>query len=231
MTRLVPTIAALVLAACGSPGSNLRVDLPPARAHLPATELALDVGRLLSTDEQVSAQAERRLLALSDAGRAHLAAHAATIPGETDPRWLNVLFEHHMLPALAPQDELAFLLWKSARAGTASSMAAQSGLTALAERSPQVLSAFVERGDAGWERVALALAHAGRTESVPALLVRYRRSRTVGERQVLAQALARLLGQEHKPLTAGTEEELRSEAERLDAWYREHLQEANDERS
>ncbi len=231
MTRLLLPLAVLALAACGSPGSNLRVELPPARAHSPATELALDVGRLLSTDERVSAQAERRLLALSDEGRAHLTAHAATIANETDPRWLNVLFEHHMLPALPPEEELAFLLWKSARAGTASSMAAQSGLTALAGRAPDVLKAFVERGDAGWERVALALGHAGRTDAVPALLARYRRSRTVGERQVLAQALASLMGREHKPLAIGTEEELRSEAERLDAWYREHMQEADNDRS
>ncbi len=219
--------AGLGAAGCGSPGSNLAVALPPVHARSLATEVALDVGRLLSADGPTSRAAEERLLALDEEGRAALAEHARQVPGERDPRWLNVLFRHRLLPPLDPTEELGFLLWKAERepegpaARAVEAMAAQQALVGLARRAPEPLLAHLAAAGPGWERVALALAEARAPGAARALVARYRGAPSAAARGVLAEALALLLGPGQRPRATGSDAEVAAEAERLEAWVRE----------
>ena len=74
-------------------------------------------------------------------GRAALAAHAARIPTETDPRWLEVLDANGLVPSLPPDRRLAWALWQVAQPEPGRVMAGQARLVELARTSPEVLVA------------------------------------------------------------------------------------------
>jgi hypothetical protein len=220
---LAPSILALALGACGTPGRNVPVDLPPAPRPTPAAEVAREVGDLLSADREASRRAEQRLMTLEESGRRELLAFAKTIPLERDPRWLNVLDENQGLPALPPEEMLAFLLWKSERPDRFYAMKAQNRLLELARQDPRPLLAALERGDRGAEALAIAFALSGRPEAVPALVARYRASADAKERRALSEALARLAGENRRPRVEGTPQDRARDADAIDTWYRASL--------
>jgi hypothetical protein len=210
---------AAATAACGTPGRNVRVALDDA-PELPAERLvALDVGRLLTSDPAESLEAERRLTALDEDGRAALLAHAKRIPAERDPRWLHVLDENQALPPLTPNEELAYLSWKVTRSEPVYVMKAQGRLLDLARRQPALMLARLEAGGLGAEAVAVALALAGEQSAVPILLDRYRGARTVDERRAAVEALTRLVGEERRPRLQGSRADIDRDAESIRRWW------------
>jgi hypothetical protein len=205
---------------CGTPGRNVVVELDSAPKPLEASLVAHEVGRLLSADPDVSSHAEGRLTSLNEDGRQQLAAHAARIPDERDPRWLFVLDENHALMPLPPEEELDYLLWKVTRPETFYATKAQARLLDLARAEPELMLRRLDRGGQGVEAVALALAMAGETRVVPPLLARYRHARTPHERRVAAEALGAIAGEENRPRPSGLEPEIQRDADAVERWYR-----------
>ncbi len=194
----------LTPAACSSPVPVVVADpRPPA----PAERVGLLVGALLSTDAAASAAAERRLLVLDPEERRALEAHAARIPRERDPRWLHVLDEQGLLEGLSTGERVAFLLWKAARPERSFAMRAEAGLVEQARAEPAALLAELARGTPPTEALAAALVVAGRLDALPALAARYLATGDEVERRVLAEALARLAGEDLRPRTGGTAEQ------------------------
>jgi hypothetical protein len=211
-----------LLAACGTPGARLPVDVSPAPRRVAAVEMGEEIGRLLSPDPAVSEAASRRLMALDEAGRDALVAyHEGSLTHERDVRLLNVLDEHHALPEMPVEETLDFLLWKAQQPGRFYAMKAQSRLMDFGRSHPDALLARLERGGATFEILAIVLAANGRREAVTPLLERYRRTGDPRERAVAAESLARLTGGQVRPRLAGTPEEIATDAAAVDAWYAE----------
>lgn len=214
-------LSTLLLCACTTPGSRTPVDVGRAPALAPRVEIGREVGLLLSADEAASRAAEQRLVNVSGPQREQLLAYAETIPTERDPRWLNVLDEHHALPPLDDEAQLDFLIWKGARASRFFAMKAQSRLLDMARTRPEVLIARLGRGGEGMDRVAIALAQAGVARAVPALLQRYTEPRSPLERRAAAEALTMLAGEPRRPRARGSAREIAQDASVIRAWYEE----------
>lgn len=220
VARLVPVLAALCVAACGSAAARMPLDVPAGTAPTPAALVEGDVGRLLDADPEASRDALRALVSLDAGGRAALAAHAARIPTETDPRWLEVLDAHGLVPSLPPDRRLAWALWQVAQPEPGRVMAGQARLVELARASPQVLTTRLATPSPGRDAIAIALGEAGDRAAVPALLALYRAPDTPHERRAAALALGRLAGDDLRPRAEGTPEEIERDAARIDAWWR-----------
>lgn len=221
VARLVPLLSALLVApACGSAAARMPVDVPSATAPSPESLLASDVGRLLGGDPAASRDALETLASLDAAGRTALAAHAARIPNETDPRWLEVLASNGLAPALSPEQRLAWALWQVTEPEPGRVMAGQARLVELGRTSPGMLVGRLASPGPGRDALALALAEAGRTEAVPALLGLYRAPARPRERRAAALALRRLTGDAASPREEGTPEEIEADAARVEAWGR-----------
>ncbi len=206
---------ALGAAGCGSTETSCYLRVPAAVAPATRTVVARTVGELLSGDAQRSAAAEKRLLALDAAELEELRLLAERIPTERDPRWLHVLDEHQLGPALPAEERVAFLLWKAARPEAFFAMKARAALAEQARRDPAPLLAALEAGLPGGDALALALAVAKRTDAVPALAERYVVSEDENERRALVEALTRLLGEETRLRATAPREEREREAQRL----------------
>lgn len=224
--HLTPACALVLLgvAACGSPGRDVVVDVAPAPKVPPRLEVAQEVGRLLSSDPATSKAAERRLLALTDEDRDRFLAYAATLHGEHDMRLLNVLDEQQALPDLPPDVHLDFLLWKAARPERFYVVKAQSRLMGMARKDPAPLIARMQRGGPGTDVLEIALALSGRPEAFDALLARYRGASGTRDRAAAAEALGLLAGAEHRPRASGSPAEIEHDAAALEAWHKEKLE-------
>jgi hypothetical protein len=196
-----------LLAGCGSTNECAYVRVPAAQAPTETARVGRLVGELLAADPGRSADAEKRLLALVGSEREQLAAHAASIPHEHDPRWLHVLDEQQLLPDLPPDERVALLLWKAERPERFYVMKARAGLTEIARRDPAPLLAAVRAGVPGTGHAAVALALADRADAVPTLLDRFVESEDEDERRALAEALRSLLGEETRLRVAAPREE------------------------
>ena len=223
---LVPLLLAALLAGCGTPGRNVPVELTPAPEPLASRLVGTEVGRLLSADPEESRRAERRLTALDEEGRKALLVHAAKIPGERDPRWLNVLDENHALQPLPADQELEYLLWKASREESFYVMKAQSRLLDLARAEPDLLIARMARGGRGAEVLAVALALAGERRAIRPLLARYENARSLEERRVAAESLAQLVGDDLRPRLQGSDAEIRRDADAIRRWLAQPHEEA-----
>ena len=211
----------LLLAACGAPGHHVPIDVPAAQPPAETTLVARDVGWLLTSDPHRSRAAMERLTRLDAEGVEALQAHAARIPSERDPRWLHVLDENHVLPALETEEELEFLLWKVDQKEAFYVMKAQSRLLDLAATSPEALVKRLEQGGDGTEALAVALAMRGEAQSVPVLLARYRAAETTVQRRVAAEALGHVVGEDLRPRTQGAPEELEQDAQQIERWIQQ----------
>ena len=211
----------LVLAACASPGRRMAIDVPPASAPSAQQAVAAEVGRLLSADPGAAKEAEARLTGLDAAGRALLAEHARRIPDERDPRWRHVLDENGLASGLSPADRLDLNLWRIARPEPARVLKGQAGLLDLARTSGDLLVARLKGPGPGRDAIALALASAGREESVPALIGLFREPANPGERRAAAEAIAALTDGTVRPRTDATEEEVVRDVARTQAWWQE----------
>lgn len=226
MMRL-PAIACTLLAAlacvagCGLPGTEKAVDVGTAPAVAADVQLGREVGLLLSADTEASQAAEQRLASLTGEDRVALLAYRDVIPTERDPRWLNVLDEHHALPELDDRTLLDFLIWKGERPMQMYAMKAQSRLLDLARERPEILIARLREGGTGVDKVAVALSMGGTMEAVPALLERYTDPRTPLERRAAAESLARLAGDGLRPRARGGAREIAQDASAIRAWYDE----------
>ncbi|MDJ0973824.1 MAG: hypothetical protein QNJ98_05145 [Planctomycetota bacterium] len=214
-------LCTLLLGACTTPGRRTPVDVARAPAVASRVEIGREVGWLLSADEQASRAAERRLVNLTGEARDELLSYRERIPTERDPRWLNVLDEHHALPELDDQAHIDFLLWKGARDSRFYAMKAQSRLLDMARTKPDVLIARLAGGGPGMDAIAVALAQANVLEAVPVLLDIYTGRRTDFERRAAAEALTMLAGESRRPRARGTTREYVQDAEVIRAWYRE----------
>ena len=219
---LAATCLAVLLPGCGTPGRNVPVELAAAPEPLASRLVGTEVGRLLSADPEQSRAAERRLTALDEQGREALLQHAAKIPSERDPRWLNVLDENHALPPLPTDQELEYLLWKVSRQESFYVMKAQSRLLDLARTQPDLLIARMARGGRGAEALAVALALADEKRAIGPLLARYENARTLEERRVAAESLARLVGDDLRPRLQGSDAEIQSDAQAIRSWLAQH---------
>lgn len=215
-------LTAGLLGACSAPGERTPVDVPAAPVLPGSIPVAQEVGRLLSTDAAASAAARQRLQGLSGADREHLLAHAARIPHERDPRWLDVLDAHHALPALTPAERLTWLLTPGRAQTGVLRMRTQAGLIALAREAPGTLLVHVEARQPGHEAVALALGQAQVHDAVPLLLRRYRQPADARERELMAEALAQAVGEGLRPRTQGTSAQIQADAERIEAWWHQN---------
>ncbi|MFO0933932.1 MAG: hypothetical protein U1E39_14680 [Planctomycetota bacterium] len=189
MYRVAAALAVVFAAGCASAAARAPVDVPAGRAPTPDDAVAREVGALLSGDVAAARAAEADLVALDASGRAALARHAATIPNERDPRWLHVLDAHGLLPALSPDEAVAFRLAEAARGEPGLLARARAALEAQARRDPAPLVARL-RGGPGADLLALALGDAGATSAAPALLALYKDPRAPAERRAAAAALA-----------------------------------------
>ncbi len=227
---LASALAALAVAtACGSAAARMPVDVPPGTAPSPETLLEADVGRLLGADVPASRDALRALASLDARGRDALAAHAARIPNETDPRWLEALDANGLAPAmLPPERRLAWALWQVAEPEPGRVMAGQARLVELARSAPEVLLARLAMPGAGRDALAVALGDAGRREAVPTLLALYRSPDTPRERRAAALALGRLAGDDLRPRAEGSAEDVQRDAARIEAWWAQVRKEAAD---
>lgn len=205
----------LVLACAPACGSSVPVVLEAPHAPDASTRVSLAVGDLLSADPARSAAAERRLLALDEEERAALVRHAARIATERDPRWLHVLDEAALLPALSPGERTAFLLWKAQRPEPSFAMRAQAGLVEQARQDPRPLLAELARGTPAVDALVAALVVAERRDVVPALTQRYLATDDEDERRELAEALASLVGEDLRPRPSGSPEQRAGDAEAL----------------
>lgn len=199
--------------------SEVPVRLTPPRAPGEGEQVATWVGDLLEGDASSAATAERRLLALTETGRAALRAHARAIPTERDPRWLHVLDEVELLPALSAGERVALWLWKARRPERSFAMKAEARLVEAARGDLSALLAEVAEGGDDVALVAVALVVAQRRDAVPALLRRYLAAEQEEERRHLSDAVARLVGEEVRPRLGGTQEErARDATEALRSW-------------
>lgn len=220
--RQVLTVGlAALLCACGTPGSNVAVNVPVAPVVKQDVRIAEAVGELLSSDARESEAALQQLLQLDESQRADLIAYRDQIPNERDPRWLNVLDEYHALPELDAKDQLDFLVWKAGRPEPFFVMKAQSRLLDMARDNPEALIDRLEAGGDGSEVLAVALALSGERRAVPALLTRYRYPQQPDERRAAVEALAQLVGEERRPRLRGTREEMERDALAIESWYQE----------
>lgn len=210
---LAPWILLAAAGCASAPPVPVRLEDPP--RPTPAGEVGRAVGELLSNDPAQAAAAERRLLALDEEGRAALREHLAAIPGERDPRWLHVLDEHQVLPDLSADERVAFLAWKASRPEEFFVSKAQSALVAEARRDPDPLLRALARGAPSADVIVLALAVAGRREAVPALTERYVATEDLQERRALAEALARLVGEDVRPRIGGARADRQKDATTL----------------
>lgn len=226
------TFGALVLAmgvgACGLPGTATPVDVGAAPAVAQEVEVGREIGLLLSADEEASRQAEARLSTVTGEDRVALLAYRDVIPNERDPRWLNVLDEHHALPELGDRALVDFLVWKGERPGSTFAMKAQNQLLDLARQRPDMLIARLREGGEGMEKIAVALSMAGVVSAVPVLLERYTDPRDAVERRAAADALARIAGDGLRPRARGSARELAQDASSIRAWYDEQQELAAD---
>ena len=85
----------VALAACGTPGQDLKIQLEPAPVISTEIQIGAEVGRLLGPDPEISKAAEKRLIALTGEALERFLTYARTLEGERDMRLLNVLDEHH----------------------------------------------------------------------------------------------------------------------------------------
>jgi hypothetical protein len=219
VTRAWLLLCCLLVPACGTPGRNVIVDLEDAPEPLPSRLVAQEVARQLSSDPEASSRAAAALTTLDEEGREALLEHAAGIPNERDPRWLNVLDENRALPDLPPEALVDFLLWKVSRPEPFYVMKAQSRLLDLARSEPDVMLARLAAGGRGAEAIAVALALAGERRAVLPLLARYRGARNDQERRVAAEALARLVGEERRPRLQGSAQDIEQDAQEILEWY------------
>lgn len=214
----------VALAACGTPGQDLKVQLAPAPSISQEVQVGAEVGRLLAPDADVSKTAERRLIALTGADLEDFLVYARTLEGERDMRLLNVLDEHHALPDLDTEALLGFLLWKSARPERFYRMKAQSRLIDLATADPKPLILRLDRGGEEVDVLAVVLAITGTEAAVPVLLRRYRTTSDARSRAAAAAALGMIAGEEHRPRPSGRPQDLARDAAAIEAWYEERLE-------
>lgn len=218
----------LLVAACGTPGQDLVIDVEPSPVLPASYPVAEEVGRLLSADSATSEAAETRLIALDGERRDRLLAYASTIPTERDLRWLHVLDEHHALPDLTADERLDFLLWKAARPERTQAMKAQSQLMDMAREDPAPLIARIQAGAAGSDVLAVVLGLANTRAAVPALLARYRAARDARERAAPAEALGMLWDGGRGPRVHAARSEIARDADRIETWYREQTEGGRD---
>lgn len=213
---------------CGTPGQDLdvRVAAPPAVAE--SVQVGAEVGRLLSPDPDASRAAEKRLVALTGDDLQAFLAYAQSLEGERDMRLLNVLDEHHALPALTVEEKLEFLLWKSARKERFYVMKAQSRLMDMAREDPAPLIARLARGGSEADVLGVALAVTRTEAAIPVLIDRYRRTTDRDTRAATAEALALMAGPELRPRASGRPQDIGRDADALAAWYEERLQQRED---
>ncbi len=221
--RPLSVVLALLVGGCGSTAADVRVDAPPVPRVPARMQVAEEVGRLLAPDPAVSKAAERRLISLDGDDRQAFLDYVETLQGERDLRLLNVLDEHHALPAMSVDEQLDFLLWKSARPERFYVMKAQSRLIDLAKKDPEALIARLGRGGPSAEVLGVVLAVSKTTRALPALLERYRFPASQRERAAAAEALGLLAGAERRPRASGSREEIARDAAVLEAWYEEQL--------
>jgi hypothetical protein len=134
---------------------------------------------------------------------------------------VDVLDEHHALPAMPAEETLDFLLWKAQRPERFYGMKAQSRLMDFGRTHPDALLARLERGGATFEILSIVLATSGRREAVPPLLRRYRTTADPRERAAAAEALARLSNGRVRPRAAGGPTEIARDAAAVDTWWSE----------
>jgi hypothetical protein len=201
-----------LLASVGCAGAAAPVKLADPVRPTPAGEVGRTVGDLLGNDAERSVAAERRLLALDEEGRTALRTHLAAIPNERDPRWLHVLDEQRILPDLAPDERVAFYAWKATRPEEFFVSKAQGALVAEARVDPAPLLRALERGTPSPDVLVLALALAERRDVVPALAERYVAAEDPRERRALAEALARLVGENVRPRLGGSRADRQKDA-------------------
>lgn len=198
MHRVVATVAVLAAAGCASAAARAPVDVPSGRVPTADDDVAREVGALLSGDPAAARDAEARLRALDGPGRAALARHAAAVPTERDPRWLDVLDAHGLLPPLTPDEAVAFRLTQAARGEPGLLARARAALEAQARRDPAPLVARLHEGP-GADVLALALGDAGAATAAPALLDLYRDARAPATRRAAAVAVAALVAPTRGP--------------------------------
>jgi hypothetical protein len=215
---LLPWFLLASVGCAGTPSAPVQLAEPP--RPTPAAEIGRTVGDLLGNDAARSAAAERRLLALDEDGRAALREHLASIPHERDPRWLHVLDEQQMLPDLPPDERVAFYAWKAARPEEFFVSKAQGALVAEARQDPAPLLRALARGSPAADVLVLSLAIAERREVVPALAERYVAAEDPRERRALAEALARLVGEDVRPRLGGTRADRQKDAATVLARWR-----------
>lgn len=217
---LAPVLATLAVGvACGSAATRMPIDVPASTAPTPEALVEADVGRLLGSDPAASRDASRALASLDARGVAALSAHAARIPAERDPRWLEVLDAHGLVPPVTPEQRLAWALWQVAEPEPGRVMAGQARLVSLARTAPGLLVARLASPGTGRDAIAVALGDAGRIEAVPALLALYRGPGSPRERRAAALALGRLAGDDLRPRAEGGPDEVEADARRIDAWW------------
>lgn len=219
----------LALGACGSPGRNIPVDVAAAPRIPARTQVGEEIGRLLSPEPATSKAAERRLMALDEAGRDRLVAYAATLEGERDVRLLHVLDEHHALPDMPVEETLDFLLWKAQRPERFYVMKAQSRLLDLAQREPDAVIGRLRAGGPGSAMLAVVLGLGGNRAAIPILLERYRRTTDPEERAAAAAALGQLTGGAVRPRPSGPAAEVERDARAVESWYGDLLEQEAEE--
>lgn len=220
-----PWLAALAVVAslpsCSSAEKRVPLDVPAAARPSSDIRVGEEVARLLSPDAPASDAAALALEGLDDDGKKALAAHAARIPRETDPRWLTVLDANGLLPSASPEVRVDLLAWQAARKDPRLVWRAQSGLLDLARAHPEiVLTRLADPKCPARDALALALADAKEMRAIPALVELYRAPRTPAERRAATVALGRLAGEDRKPRFDATDLERARDADRLLAWYR-----------
>jgi tetratricopeptide (TPR) repeat protein len=181
-------------------------------------EVARWSGALLGPDAAVSRAAEVWLLALDDERRAALARLAARVPGERDARWLVVLDANDLLRDADESVRLDALLAEARHRDRVLATKAAEALVERARADPAPLVARLSGPGPGREAGALALARAGRTEAVPALVALLRGATTEDEARAAAEALATLAPEAPRPRRAASAEEREADAAAVEAW-------------
>lgn len=207
------------LASCALPDTRSAVEVARAPRVPDTVAMGYEFGRLLGTDPAASEEARARLSNATGAARTAVLEEARRLEGERDPRYLAVLDAHGALPELPLETSLDYALWTLDRGGSVARMKAQARMIAVAEQDPTILERRMAAGGPAADAMALALGSAGRVTSVPVLLERYLAARSVPDREIAAEALGRIVGPARRPRASGTPEELRTDAERIRAWW------------